>query len=324
MSPQPSRRENLQKLITEQPNRASAALDRKSALGIARIINSEDAKVAQAVRRALPAIARAIDWIAEAFRAGGRLIYIGTGTSGRIAALDAAECPPTFNTDPRMVQFIIAGGRRALGAAVESNEDSGDAGEQALAKKKPGANDVVVGIAASGRTPFTVAALGYARRQGAKTIAVTCNRNSPLERAADLAIVTEVGPEVVAGSTRMKAGTAQKMVLNMLSTGALTRLGYVYGNLMVNVRPKNSKLRERGIGIIQKITGVSRSMAEKTLITAGNTAVALVMINAGIGKEAAELALRSSQQNVSRAIAWGEQHMDGNSGRAKRGQRRRP
>lgn len=302
MSSQRTTRENLQELITEQPNRASAALDRKSALGIARVINSEDAKVAKAVRRALPNIGRAIDWIADAFRAGGRLIYVGTGTSGRIAALDAAECPPTFNTDPRMVQFIIAGGRRALGAAVESNEDSREAGEQAIAKKKPGANDVVVGIAASGRTPFTVAALAYARRHGAKTVAVTCNRSSPLEKAADLAIVTEVGPEVVAGSTRMKAGTAQKMVLNMLSTGALTRLGYVYGNLMVNVRPKNSKLRERGIGIIQRVTGVPRSTAEKSLLKAGSTAVALVAIKAEVDEKAAERALERSQQNVTKAI----------------------
>jgi N-acetylmuramic acid 6-phosphate etherase len=302
LSSQRTTGENLHKLITEQPNRASAGLDRKSALGIARVINSEDAKVAIAVHRALPNIGRAIEWIADAFRAGGRLIYIGTGTSGRIAALDATECPPTFNTDPRMVQFIIAGGRRALGAAVESNEDSREAGEQAIAKRKLGANDVVVGIAASGRTPFTVAALAYAGRQGAKTVAVACNRKSPLEKAADLAIVTEVGPEVVAGSTRMKAGTAQKMVLNMLSTGALTRLGYVYGNLMVNVRPKNSKLRERGIGIIQRVTGVPRSTAEKALLTAGSTAVALVMIKGGVNEKAAEQALDRSQQNVSIAI----------------------
>ena len=302
MRAQRTAREKLQNLITEQPNRASAALDQKPALVIAKVINREDTKVAKAVRRALPSVARAIGWIADAFRAGGRLIYVGTGTSGRIASLDAAECPPTFNTDPRMVQFIIAGGRRALGAAVESNEDSREAGEHAMAKKKPGAHDVVVGIAASGRTPFTVAALAYARRHGAKTVAVTCNRNSPLEKAADLAIVTEVGPEVVAGSTRMKAGTAQKMVLNMLSTGALTRLGYVYGNLMVNVRPRNSKLRERGIGILQKVTGVPRNTAEKILLKAGSTAVALVMIKAGVEKETAEWALDRSQQNVSGAI----------------------
>ncbi len=302
MKPRRKRRENLQNLVTEQPNLASAALDRKSALEIARLINTEDAKVAGAVQRALPHIARAIDWIADAFRRGGRLIYVGTGTSGRIAALDAAECPPTFNTDPRMVEFIIAGGPRALGVAVESNEDSREAGEQALARKKPGKNDVIVGIAASGRTPFTVAALDYARRHRARTIAVTCNRNSPLEKAADLAIVTEVGPEVVAGSTRMKAGTAQKMVLNMLSTGALTRLGYVFGNLMVNVRPRNLKLRERGIGIIQRVTGVPRPTAETALLKAGSTAVALVMLGAGVDAPQAEQALEASQQNVTSAI----------------------
>ncbi len=316
-------RENLQALTTEQPNPASSALDRKTALGIARLINSQDAKVAKAVGRAVPAIGTAIDWIADAFRRGGRLIYIGTGTSGRIAALDAAECPPTFNTDPRMVQFIIAGGKRALGAAVESNEDSRIAGEQAISRKKPGPKDVVVGIAASGRTPFTVAALAYARRQGAKTVAVTCNRNSPLQKAADLAIVTEVGPEVVAGSTRMKAGTAQKMVLNMLSTGALTRLGYVYGNLMVNVRPKNSKLRERGIAIIQRLTGVSRGVAERTLVSAGSTALALVMLKAGVDSETAGRALLQAQQNVSIAIAAAQSaKLGGNFEPARFGRRR--
>jgi N-acetylmuramic acid 6-phosphate etherase len=295
-------RENLQRLLTEQPNRASAGLDRKSALEIARVINAEDAKVARAVRRTLPRIARAMDWIVDAFRRGGRLIYVGTGTSGRIAALDAAECPPTFNIAPGMVEFIIAGGRRALAAAVESNEDSRAAGEHAMAKKKPAANDVVIGIAASGRTPFTVAALAYARRRGARTVAVTSNGNSPLEKAADLAIVTEVGPEVVAGSTRMKAGTAQKMVLNMLSTGALTRLGYVHGNLMVNIRPRNSKLRERSIGIIHRVAGVPRQTAEKALMKAGSTAVALVMLQAAVDSRAAQRALAASEQNVSRAI----------------------
>ncbi len=308
MSPHRGHRANLQKLTTEQVNRASADLDRKSALAIARVMNTEDAKVAKAVRRALPQIARAIDWITEAFRRGGRLIYVGTGTSGRIAALDAAECPPTFNTEPRMVQFIIAGGRRALGAAVESNEDSRQAGEQAMAKKKPGSNDVVVGIAASGRTPFTVAALDYARRRGSRTMAVTCNRNSALEKAANLAIVTEVGPEVVAGSTRLKAGTAQKMVLNMLSTGALTRLGYVYGNLMVNVRPRNSKLRERGIGILQRITGASRQSAERALRRGGSAAVALVMLQAGVDSHTAKVALAARQQNVTKAIAFAWEH----------------
>jgi N-acetylmuramic acid 6-phosphate etherase len=294
--------ENLGKLVTERWNAASRGLDTKSSLDIVRLINSEDAKVAKAVRRSLPQVARAIDWIAETFRRGGRLIYVGTGTSGRIAALDAAECPPTFNTDPKMVQFIMAGGRRALGTALEADEDSRRFGEREIAKKKPGKKDVVVGIAASGRTPFTVAALAYARRHGARTVAVTCNRNSPLERVADLAIVTEVGPEVLAGSTRMKAGTAQKMVLNMLSTGALTQVGYVYDNLMINLRSKNSKLRERGIGIIRRVTGTGRRAAERALINAGSTARAIVMMQAGVDRKAAERALLISRQNVSQAI----------------------
>ena len=247
----------LSGLATERTNRASADLDLKSSLEIARIINAEDAKVAAAVGRALPQIAQAIDMIAGALRSGGRLIYVGAGTSGRIAALDAAEIPPTYNADPKTVRFVMAGGAKALGAATEASEDSRESGQREMAKNNPGKNDVVVGIAASGRTPFTVAAIEYARRRGAKTIAVTCNRRSQLERAAHLAIVTEVRPEVISGSTRMKAGTAQKMVLNMLSTGSMTRLGYVYGNLMVNVRPKNAKLAERAVSVLQKAAGIS-------------------------------------------------------------------
>jgi N-acetylmuramic acid 6-phosphate etherase len=297
-------RPNLRRLATEQENRASSDLDLKPALAIARVINAEDAKVAVAVKLALPQIARAIDLIAEALRRGGRLIYVGAGTSGRIAALDAAECPPTFNTDPETVQFVMAGGPKALGVAVEANEDSAKLGEREIAKKKPGRNDVVVGIAASGRTPFTVAAVAYARDQGAKTIAVTCNPHSPLEKAASLAIVTEVGPEVVSGSTRMKAGTAQKMILNMLSTGAMTRLGYVYGNLMVNVHVKNRKLIERGVTILQRAAAVSSDTARHCLKAAGNRVpVALVMLEAGVTRVQAERALKSARGNVRRAIA---------------------
>src|SRR5258708_4162094 len=200
--------EFLPSLTTEQQNSASQALDTKSALEIAAIINSEDAKVAAAVQQALPQIAEAIDAIASALSRGGRLIYIGAGTSGRIAALDAVECPPTFSTDPKMVQFVIAGGEKSLGRAVEANEDSSELGQRDIAKLRPGKKDVVVGIAASGRTPYTVAAVQYARKKGAKTIAVSCNAGSPLANAADIAITAEVGPEVVSGSTRMKAGTA--------------------------------------------------------------------------------------------------------------------
>jgi N-acetylmuramic acid 6-phosphate etherase len=296
-------RVELRSLGTEKSNRASADLDRKSALDIARIINREDAKVAAAVKRALPQIAQAIDLIAAALALGGRLIYVGTGTSGRIAALDAVECPPTFDVGPRMVQFIIAGGPRALGAAVETDEDSRELGRKAIAKKKPTKKDVVVGIAASGRTPFTIAAIEYARAHDAKTVAVVCNPKSPLGKAAHVAIVADVGAEVVAGSTRMKAGTAQKMILNMLTTGAMTRLGYVYGNLMVNVSPKNKKLVERGVGILEKAAGLNQAAARKLLAAArGHVPVALVMAKGGVTRTEAVAALRESQGQVRRAI----------------------
>ncbi len=297
-------KQNLSRLSTEQLNPASKNLDRKSALAIARIISAQDAKVAPAVRRALPQIARAIDLTAAALKRGGRLIYVGAGTSGRIAALDAVECPPTFNTDLRTVQFVIAGGNKALAKAVEADEDSRELGERAIAEKKPGKNDVVVGIAASGRTPFTTAAVQYARRHGAKTIALTCDRNSPLEQAAHMAIITSVGPEVISGSSRMKAGTAQKMVLNMLSSGAMTRLGYVYDGLMVNVHLKNKKLLERGIGILQHAAGVDRRSAQKALKAAGNNLpVALVMLKSGANRPEASQLLKSAGGNVRQAIA---------------------
>jgi N-acetylmuramic acid 6-phosphate etherase len=289
---------------TERRNRASALLDRKSSLEIARLMNTEDAKVAAAVKPALRQVARAIDVIVSALRKGGRLIYVGAGTSGRIAALDAVECPPTFNVSPRTVQFVVAGGKRALGMALEANEDSRELGERQIAKRKPGRNDVVVGIAASGRTPFTVAAVEYARRRRAKTIAVTSSRGSPLEKAADVAIVTEVGPEVLAGSSRMKAGTAQKMVLNMLSTGAMAQLGYVYGNLMVNVHLKNKKLSERGVSIVQQAAGVDRRTARRALKGAGKRVpVAVVMLEAGVSGSEAARVLKAAGGNVRQAIA---------------------
>ena len=249
----------LRRLRTEQPNQAANDLDQKSSLEIAQLINAEDATVALAVTRALPQIARAIDQVAAALRRGGRLIYVGAGTSGRIAALDAVECQPTFNTD--RVHFIIAGGAKALASASEISEDDSKAGRQEMSRRKPTKNDVVLGIASSGRTPFTVAAIAEARRRGAHTIALTCNPNSPLERAAHFAIVTQVGPEVLAGSSRMKAGTAHKMVLNIISTAAMTRLGYVYGNLMVNVAPRNEKLLQRAIGILEQATGATHESA---------------------------------------------------------------
>jgi N-acetylmuramic acid 6-phosphate etherase len=296
-------RRHLNRLRTEQSNRSSTDLDLKPAIEIARIINAEDAKIADAVKRALPQIGRAIDLIAANLRRGGRLIYVGAGTSGRIAALDAAECPPTFGTDADTVQFIIAGGIKALGAEVEADEDSADLGRKEMAKRKPAKNDVVVGIAASGRTPFTIAAVEYARHHGARTIALTCNRDSPLQRAAGMAIVTEVGPEVVSGSTRMKSGSAHKMVLNMLSTGAMVRMGFVYGSLMVNVNPKNEKLVERAVGILEKAVPMEREEARRTLRDSGGSVpVGLVMSKAKVGRLPAQRALRSAQGNVRKAI----------------------
>lgn len=297
------KREAITRLRTEQRNEAARDLDRRSALEIARIINREDRKVAAAVAKALPKIAKAIDWIADAIRNGGRLIYVGTGTSGRLGALDASECPPTFGVDSGVVQFRIAGGERALAHAAEGSEDSSEEGERDLAMLDPTRNDVVVGIAASGRTPYTLAAIEYARRQGAKTVAVTCNLKSPLERAAELAIVVEVGPEVVAGSSRMKAGTAQKMVLNMLSTGAMTRLGYVYGNQMVNVHTRNSKLMARGVGILESAAGMSTSEAERALRKAdGHVPAALVAAKAEVSVGAARKFLLTAHGNVREAI----------------------
>ena len=295
---------DLRILLTEQILTAAADLDRMSSLEIVRLINDEDATVAAAVRHALPQIARAIDTIAAGLRSGGRLIYVGAGTSGRLGALDASEIPPTFNTDPRTVQFIMAGGPRALGASTEASEDDTALAVAELKKRKPGKHDIVFGIATSGRTPFTIAAIEYARARGARTIALTCNRDSPLEGAADFAIITEVGPEVLAGSSRMKAGTAHKMVLNMISTGTMCRLGYVYGNLMVNVWTKNEKLTQRAIRIVEQATGADHDTASRALKAAGNrTPVAVVMLAAGAPRAQATAALKKSKGHVRQAIA---------------------
>jgi N-acetylmuramic acid 6-phosphate etherase len=274
-----------------------------SSLEIVRLINNEDATVAAVVRRALPQIARAIDIVADGLRHGGRLIYVGAGTSGRLGALDASEIPPTFNTTPRAVQYIMAGGARALGTSTEASEDDTTLAVAEMKKRRPGKYDIVLGIATSGRTPFTIAAVEYARRRGSHTIALTCNRDSPLERAADFAIVTEVGPEVLAGSSRMKAGTAHKMVLNMISTGAMTRLGYVYGNLMVSVWTKNEKLVQRAVRIVEQATGADHETAARALKDSGNrTPVAVVMLAAGVARSKAAAALKKSRGHVRQAI----------------------
>jgi len=275
-----------------------------SSLEIVQLINDEDATVAAAVRRALPQVARAIDVVADGLRHGGRLIYVGAGTSGRLGALDASEIPPTFNTSPRTVQYIMAGGARALGTSTEASEDDSTLAVDEMKKRRPGKHDVVLGIATSGRTPFTIAAVEYARKRGAHTIALTCNRDSPLERAADFAIITEVGSEVLAGSSRMKAGTAHKMVLNMISTGAMTRLGYVYGNLMVSVWTKNEKLVQRAIRIVEQATGADHETAARALKESGNrTPVAVVMLAAGATRPKAAAALKESKGHVRQAIA---------------------
>lgn len=293
----------LRSLPTEQILPATYDLDRMSALEIVRLMNQEDATVASAVERALPQIACAVDVVADSLRRGGRLIYVGAGTSGRLGALDASEIPPTFNIDPRRIQFIMAGGPRALGNSTEASEDDTRPAIAEMKKRKPGKTDVVIGIATSGRTPFTIAAVEYAHRRGARTIALTCNRNSPLERAADFAIVTEVGPEVLAGSSRMKAGTAHKMVLNMISTGAMARLGYVYGNLMVNVWTKNEKLTDRAARIVEQATGKDHASAVKALKASGNrTPVAVVMLAAGVTRPQAVAALKRSKGHVRNAI----------------------
>jgi N-acetylmuramic acid 6-phosphate etherase len=300
----------LQKLTTESQNEASQGLDTKSALEIARIINHEDSKVAAAVKKAIPEIAQVIDHAARSLRDGGRIIYIGAGSSGRIAALDSSECPPTYSTVPGQVQYIMAGGPKALASAVEVNEDSEELGQRDIARRRPTRKDVVIGLSASGRTPYVVAATAYARARGAFTAAVTCNQGTPLAAAADVAIVAEVGPEVISGSTRMKAGTAQKMVLNMITTGTMTRLGYVYENLMINLHMQNSKLVERGIRILMQACHIPREQAVHTIKSAGRSVpVALVMLKAGVDKPEAVRRLAKSDGNVRLAIEDNSQEL---------------
>jgi N-acetylmuramic acid 6-phosphate etherase len=294
---------DIQQLTTESSNDASMGFDTKSALDIARIINHEDSKIAGAVKKSLPEIALVIDMVARSLREGGRLIYVGAGSSGRIAALDSSECPPSFSTPAQTVQYIMAGGPKALATAVEVNEDSPELGQRDIARRRPTRRDVIVGLSASGRTPYVVAAIEYARARGARTAAVTCNHNTPLASAAEIAIVADVGAEVISGSTRLKAATAQKMVLNMITTGAMTRLGYVYDNLMVNVHMQNTKLVERGINILMRACNIDRETAVRTIKSSGRSVpVALVMLKAGVDKPDAVRRLAKSDGNVRLAI----------------------
>jgi N-acetylmuramic acid 6-phosphate etherase len=268
-----------------------------------RLINAEDARVPAAVAAELPAIAEAVDRVAERMRAGGRLIYIGAGTSGRLGVLDASECPPTYNTQPGQVVGLIAGGNRALTHAVEGAEDDASAGARDLAALDVSASDSVVGIAASGETPYVLGGMAEARARGALVISLACNRPSSLEQHADIVIAPLVGPEVVTGSTRMKAGTAQKLALNMLSTGVMIRLGKTFGNLMVDVQPTNNKLRRRARRIVQEACGVELEAAERALAGAGgDVKVAIVATLAGIAPDEARRRLATAQGVVGRAL----------------------
>ena len=290
-------------LLTEQTNPASEGIDRLPTADMLRILNDEDQKVALAVRQALPRIAEAVDAIVAAFRRGGRLFYVGAGTSGRLGVLDASECPPTFSVPEDMVQGIIAGGEAALSRATEASEDDPQAGASDLLDRGVSEKDVVVGIAASGRTPYVLGAIETARRLGAVTVGVSCAPGSPLAAAAAIPIEVVTGPEVIAGSTRMKAGTATKLVLNMLTTGAMIRLGYVYGNLMVNVQPKNEKLRDRARRIVARALGVEAERAAELFEASGRCVrTAIVMGKLGVSRQDAERLLRAAGGVVAKAI----------------------
>ncbi len=293
----------LDNLLTEQLNPASCEIDARPVADILRIINQQDRNVAPAVEAEIPRIAEAVDGIVDAIRKGGRLYYIGAGTSGRLGVLDAAECPPTFNVAPDLVQGIIAGGEAALARATEATEDDPSQGERDLLAHGFRAGDVLVGIAASGRTPYVLGAVAAARRLGALTVGISCTPNSELSRAVDIPITPLPGPEVVAGSTRMRAGTATKLVLNMISTAAMIRLGYVYGNLMVNVQPKNAKLADRARRIIVEAAGVSYDAAGELLESAGGSVrTAIIMARLGLDRTSAEARLSEAGGRVSDAL----------------------
>lgn len=288
---------------TEQRNSSSKNLDDMSAIEILRLMNVEDCKVAPAVGRELSAIARAVDGIVTRMKNGGRLIYVGAGTSGRIGVLDASECPPTFGTSPELVRALIAGGERAVTEPVEGAEDNKENARQDLKRIRVAKNDSVVGIAASGTTPYVLAAVAYAKQHGALTIGVTANRKSPLARAANIAITPDVGPEVLTGSTRLKAGTAQKLVLNMLSTATMVRLGHAYENLMIDLTKTNRKLRDRAKRILVEATGKSMSEAEHALRQSKhNLRVALIMLKRRISAERAQKILEAAGGDLRRAL----------------------
>ncbi len=288
---------------TEQRNPRTRGIDSKSALGILRMIHRENAAVAKAVSGALPEIAIAVEAIARALQQGGRLFYVGAGTSGRLAALDAAEIPPTYGTPPRLVQAVIAGGRRALTQAVEGAEDNRGKGAKDLTARGLKSKDVVVGIAASGGTPYVLGALEFAKKKGAATVGLTSNPDTPITRVARISIVTPTGAEVITGSTRMKAGTAQKLVLNMLSTAVMIRLGRVYDNWMIGVALTNSKLRARGLRILMEASGAGVADSTRALRQSGhNLGAALIMLKTGASARQARRLLRDTQNHVHNAL----------------------
>lgn len=298
-------------MTTEQPNPQSANIDSLSTLDIVRTINQEDAKVALAVQQALPQIAQAVDIITEAIRSGGRLIYVGAGTSGRLGILDAVECVPTFSTPPELVQGIIAGGEKALITAVEGAEDYPEHGKRDLIGLNLSQDDVVCGIAASGRTPYVIGALEYANSINAKTVALACNVPAPILEIAEIAIGVDVGPEIITGSTRMKSGTAQKMVLNMLSTGTMIKLGKVYGNLMVDVKVTNQKLADRARRLVIHLTDVDEEQARALLNQSDNEVkTAVVMQKQDVDATQARKLLKEVDGLLGKVIEQPSKHKD--------------
>ena len=294
----------LQELESEKANPASERLDALNALEIAAVMNREDHKVAEAVSKVLPDIGRAIEAAAAALRAGGRIIYTGAGTSGRLGVLDASEVPPTFSAPPDMVIGVMAGGDAAMFTAQEGVEDSPEQGAEDLRAVSVSANDFVVGLAASGRTPYVLGALGHARAVGAKTAGISCNAASPLARACDIPITPIVGPEILSGSTRLKSGSAQKQVLNMISTGAMVKIGKCYGNRMVDLKASNKKLKARAINLVADLAPIGKAEAEAALIQAGwDIKTAILTIETGLTVKGAAALIKTHGGHLRRAIA---------------------
>ena len=294
---------DLSRLTTERRNPASAHIDSCTTLEMVTIMQQEDSKIAAAIQKILPDIARAIDETSLRLQEGGRLFYLGAGTSGRLGILDASECPPTYGTDPELVQGLIAGGIPAIFRAQEGAEDNPGLAVHDLKEHGFSAKDVLVGIAASGRTPYVIGGLKYARELGALTIALACSEHAEIAALADIALTPVTGPEVVTGSTRMKAGTAQKLVLNMLSTGTMIKLGKVYGNLMVDVKASNKKLEERAIRIVMEGSGCERTEAEKALKGAdGHAKLAILMVVAGVSAGEGKALLERTSGHLAAAI----------------------